>query len=94
MLRPEIEELLESLYICEEEQGPYPKEEASSAAADESLSHGFVERRETGLRLTAAGREVGQDVVRRHRLAECLLHDVLGAKDEFVDTDAGRFEHV
>ena len=35
-----------------------------------------------------------KSVVRRHRLAECLLRDVLGVKEDDIDADACAFEHI
>src|SRR5579864_884702 len=40
---------------------------------------GYIEHKARGeAKLTAKGLELGARVVRRHRLAECLLTDVLG----------------
>ena len=46
------------------------------------------------LRLTEAGREVAVSIVRRHRLAERLLVDVIGLEWEKVHREADRWEHV
>ena len=44
--------------------------------------------------LTDAGRERAEHVMRRHRLAERLLVDVLGVEYEHVHEEACRWEHV
>lgn len=44
--------------------------------------------------LTATGREVATHVMRKHRLAERLLVDVLGLEPEHVHEEACRWEHV
>lgn len=44
--------------------------------------------------LTDEGRTKAQAVMRKHRLAERLLADVLGVEDEFVHEEACRWEHV
>jgi len=44
--------------------------------------------------LTAEGRELARNVVRRHRLAERLLVDLLDVGREDVEGPACRFEHV
>jgi DtxR family transcriptional regulator, Mn-dependent transcriptional regulator len=46
------------------------------------------------LRLTAKGRELATSVVRRHRLAERLLADVIGLEWEKVHREADRWEHA
>lgn len=44
--------------------------------------------------LTSAGRELATRVLRKHRLAERLLVDVLGLEHEHVHEEACRWEHV
>jgi DtxR family transcriptional regulator, Mn-dependent transcriptional regulator len=44
--------------------------------------------------LTDAGRQVATHVMRKHRLAERLLVDVLGVEPEHVHEEACRWEHV
>lgn len=44
--------------------------------------------------LTAAGEELGQRVVRRHRLAERFMTDILGLSWALAHREAGRWEHV
>ena len=46
------------------------------------------------LELTPAGRAAATRVMRKHRLAECLLIDVLGLPWEEVHAEACRWEHV
>jgi DtxR family Mn-dependent transcriptional regulator len=46
------------------------------------------------LRLTAKGRELAVTIVRRHRLAERLLTDVIGLEWEKVHREADRWEHA
>lgn len=46
------------------------------------------------LQLTAAGREHAISVMRKHRLAERLLHDVIGLEWEQLHIEACRWEHV
>jgi DtxR family Mn-dependent transcriptional regulator len=46
------------------------------------------------LELTPAGRALATRVMRKHRLAECLLVDVIGLEWEFVHEEACRWEHV
>src|SRR6059058_3803902 len=46
------------------------------------------------LELTSAGRTKAVHVLRKHRLAERLLSDVIGLDWEFVHDEACRWEHV
>lgn len=46
-----------------------------------------------GVSLTAAGKRVALEVIRRHRLLERFLHDVLGYGWDEVDVEAERLEH-
>jgi len=46
------------------------------------------------LTLTAAGRPEATQAIRRHRLAERLLADVLATEEVMIDEHACRFEHV
>ncbi len=47
-----------------------------------------------GLRLTKSGTVLAERVVRRHRLAERLLTDILGLSWADAHQEAGRWEHV
>jgi DtxR family Mn-dependent transcriptional regulator len=47
-----------------------------------------------GIHLTDAGTRLAERVVRRHRLAERFLTDVLGLSWAEAHTEAGRWEHV
>jgi DtxR family Mn-dependent transcriptional regulator len=56
---------------------------------------GFTELREDrSIRLTEKGRTLATTVVRRHRLAERLLADVIGLEWEKVHREAARWEHA
>ena len=51
-------------------------------------------RQDRSIQLTDQGRELATTVVRRHRLAERLLLDVIGLEWEKVHHEADRWEHV
>lgn len=48
----------------------------------------------TGVSLTDAGRSQGAQLVRRHRLAERMLTDLVGLPWELAHDEACKFEHV
>lgn len=59
------------------------------------VSEGYLEQRARGdARLTEKGLEVAVRVVRRHRLAECFLVEMLGMGWEEVGAEACRLEHA
>ena len=57
-------------------------------------SEGFVVLDRTHINLTSEGRELAEQVVRRHRLAERLLTDILGLPWADAHVEAGKWEHV
>ena len=68
---------------------------AVSETVNRLVDHGYTELLDDrSLRLTAKGREVATSIVRRHRLAERLLVDVIGLEWEKVHREADRWEHA
>ena len=55
---------------------------------------GLVSIEDGRVRLTADGEELAERVVRRHRLAERFLTDILGLSWADAHREAGRWEHV
>jgi DtxR family transcriptional regulator, iron-dependent repressor len=71
----------------------------SAPAVSETIERleeqGFVElHADRSLHLTDRGRRLATTVVRRHRLAERLLTDVIGLEWEKVHREADRWEHA
>ncbi|MBI3987530.1 MAG: metal-dependent transcriptional regulator [Lentisphaerae bacterium] len=96
-LNHNVEETLEQCYVRQVEKGPAEGGTDLSLADEdirEAAALGLLERSGADVRLTEAGREAGRDVVRRHRLAECLLRDVLGVRTEELNAGACEFEHI
>jgi DtxR family Mn-dependent transcriptional regulator len=65
-----------------------------SQMLDRLVEDGYVTREGRRLSLTERGRALGEKVVRKHRLAERLLVDVIGLEWYKVHREAGRWEHV
>jgi DtxR family Mn-dependent transcriptional regulator len=61
---------------------------------DRIIGHGLVARAGNDLALTPAGNDKARMVIRRHRLAERLLHDVLAMRLEDAESGACEFEHI
>src|SRR5258705_9765697 len=99
------EEYLETILSLEEE-GVVPMRARlverlgiSAASVSETVGRlvegGWVELEgDRRLRLTTKGRGLATTVVRRHRLAERLLVDVIGLEWEKVHAEAARWEHA
>ncbi len=68
---------------------------AVSETVNRLVDHGYAELLDDrSLRLTDKGRAVATSIVRRHRLAERLLVDVIGLEWEKVHKEADRWEHA
>jgi DtxR family Mn-dependent transcriptional regulator len=94
MTDPKIEEILEDLYLQSQDATRTPRP-AESAALDGAVAAGLVTITGGTPSLTGTGAEQGKAVVRRHRLAECLLCDVLQMPNvESAEEDACAFEHM
>ena len=61
---------------------------------EQLLKAGYISTSDNRLRLTRTGRPEAVNVVRRHRLAERLLADVLGTTNSLVHEKACKFEHL
>jgi len=101
MLERKMEEVLEAIWTAEE-KGDRSTEQVQRDAQfhlDQSLleelkGRGLILVKEDGIHLTSQGREEAQQILRRHRLAERLLNDVLGMKAEETEGNACEFEHA
>lgn len=98
-LEEKAEELLETIWIGTEERKEKAISPDAPGAGDEGtieqlLAAGYVTLEDGKLRLTGQGWPVARSVVRRHRLAERLLADVLGTSGNLVHDKACKFEHL
>ena len=57
-------------------------------------TNGYLTVTGRSIALTASGRALAEGVVRKHRLAERLLTDVIGLPWHLAHLEAGRWEHV
>lgn len=98
-LTEKAEEILESLWIqTEEEKHPSVPldqiEVEEKESVEQLLEAGYVLLSDGNISLSSRGRPFARNVVRRHRLAERLLVDVLGAADRQMHEKACKFEHI
>jgi DtxR family Mn-dependent transcriptional regulator len=101
---PPLEEYLETIHALGEEGVPVIQArlverlghspQSVSEMVHRLESDGYLERKGRGVELTALGRGRAESVVRKHRLAERFLVDVVGLPWEMAHLEAGRWEHV
>jgi len=99
--RRAIDELLEQIWMAEEQGRQLARDEIHAhlrkTGLDEALAAAVAEGllcEEAGRYVfTQAGRARAREVIRRHRLAERLMHDVLDVAHERMESNACRFEH-
>jgi len=102
-LPQEIVEVLEAVWTNQEKGSSSAESVAADAKAEvtegllvECEREGYLTRLSGGgeLRLTPVGRQIAEEVIRRHRLAERLVVDILGMTLEESEADACEFEHL
>jgi DtxR family Mn-dependent transcriptional regulator len=101
---PPLEEYLEAIHELEEEgiqviQARLAERVGHSApAVSETIrrlkAEGYLTVEDRAVRLTPLGRERAESVVRKHRLAERLLTDIIGLPWHKAHLEACRWEHV
>ena len=91
----EGEDILEHAWIVQEEQKQrMGREWAKNGEELKRLEEmGLVEVRGEWVELTETGRREGRHCIRRHRLAERLLHDILDSEEEEIHAAGCKFEH-
>jgi len=99
-LSEKAEEILEALWIESEEKGLGYAEldqmpiDAADTAYQELSAQALTEIKGARIYFRPEGREEGRKTIRRHRLAERLMMDVLNIRGESGDMKACQFEHL
>ncbi|MCM8798591.1 MAG: metal-dependent transcriptional regulator [Candidatus Omnitrophica bacterium] len=94
------EEILETLWISQEEKGIKEIDlgklvsENRDLAISELKNIGYVSVENGKIKLLDKGKEYARNTVRRHRLAERIMTDVLQLKMDLMDKTACQFEHM
>ena len=101
---PPVEEYLETIFALEEEGIPVIQarlaERLGKAAPsvsemlDRLEADDLIVRSARQIAMTPKGEALAQGVVRKHRLAERLLVDIIGLDWDKAHLEAGRWEHV
>src|SRR5690242_3498066 len=92
----DAQERLEMIWdaLQESKSDILPEEAGHSEELSELSRLGLVSQNGRGFILTTAGKAEAAMAVRRHRLAERLLADVLATEDALVDERACGLEHA
>lgn len=69
-------------------------EERPESLLDELVSAGHVAASGEDVRLTPRGEERARGIIRRHRLAEVLLHNLFDLDNLQLESSACQFEHI
>ncbi|MBN1461138.1 MAG: metal-dependent transcriptional regulator [Armatimonadetes bacterium] len=100
-LSDEAEEILARLWVAREEQdepscptSTVESDDGGTAAVAELLEAGMIDQKGEVISLTASGAKEAESVIRRERLAERLLTDVLDLGEVEAAEAACQFEHV
>ncbi len=97
-LKEKAEELLETLWVRTEEKKDSLSLDDVGVIGKEPIKQllkaGYISLSDGRVVLTSKGQPIARSVVRRHRLAERLLADVLGTGDRLIHEKACKFEHL
>lgn len=99
-LSEKAEEILEAMWIAAEEKGQGFAEieqigiASSDPAYKELTKLAFIEIKEGRVYFRPEGKEEGRSTIRRHRLAERLMMDILNIRGENGNSKACQFEHL
>jgi DtxR family Mn-dependent transcriptional regulator len=95
------DEILELLWTLREEGKSSRTDVLGSTTEDrpeallgELLSSGHVEASGEEVRLTRSGEDRARGIIRRHRLAEVLLHNLFDLDNALLESSACQFEHI
>ena len=97
MLTERAEEILEALAVQQEEQGKKPLDlgvNRDEPAIEELMKLGFIRKDIGHIHLLDKGKPYALAAIRRHRLAERLMTDVLYIKKQDVNEVSCKFEHL
>lgn len=96
------EEIFEALWTLRENGTPPTIENISHIAHLENprkvierlVEKGILAEKEEKLSFTTESEKKAAEIIRRHRLAEVLLHEVLAIESPHMESNACKFEHV
>jgi len=93
----DAQEILERLWIViveEKNESVELKKLGEKNIIEELAKARYITISVNKVELTSDGYDAAKIIIRRHRLAERLLHDVLGVGGDDMETAACKFEHI
>lgn len=97
-LEERAEEILETLWIRtvekKEDSVPIYELEKAKRPMEQLIKADYITISNNQAQLTEKGQPEAMNVVRRHRLAERILADILGTADTIIHEKACKFEHI
>ncbi|MFZ1946191.1 MAG: iron dependent repressor, metal binding and dimerization domain protein [bacterium] len=94
------QEMLEAVWTAREDGSSKITEITARAGVEDPdavlgslAAQGLVTLEDGQAALTEAGEREAREIIRRHRLAEILLHQVMALEEDSVETEACEFEH-
>lgn len=101
MIEYSVDEILELIWTLGE-SGDFTIDEVLHGSDEEDTpgvlekmeQNGLVQRNGSSVTMTERGLVRAKEIVRRHRLAECLLTQLFDLNDSHVESSACKFEHV
>jgi DtxR family transcriptional regulator, Mn-dependent transcriptional regulator len=95
LLGEKAQEILETLWLQMEGEAPVPLAALQQSPGFDELSQfGYVSVSDDHVGLTERGKREAEAAIRRHRLAERLLADVLDLSETSLDEASCQFEHA
>ena len=97
----QIEEMLEYIWILEENDGKAESERMGEKFGDDiaktyltvMVDKQLINLHDSGIIFTETGKKLAELIIRRHRIAERLLNDVLEMRGDEFERGACQFEH-
>ncbi|MEE9152243.1 MAG: metal-dependent transcriptional regulator [Thermoplasmata archaeon] len=92
----DAEEILEKLWssLVEKDENRVKEKGIEVPLLKELKASKLIAQDAKGIRLTKKGKEVAEGVIRRHRLAERLFHDLIRMNKRRMESAACQFEHI
>ncbi|OGY47702.1 MAG: hypothetical protein A3J62_03905 [Candidatus Buchananbacteria bacterium RIFCSPHIGHO2_02_FULL_38_8] len=91
------EEILEKLWVLVVEKNNLEVEAqkiAEKPLLDKLLRSGYISLSKDKIKLTDKGYRAAKEIIRRHRLAERLLYDVLQMRKDDIEEPSCKLEHI
>jgi len=97
----QIDEILESLWKMKEEGEhtkkallKYPQVKEAEGLLEEMEKENLLALDGENVSLTPKGEDIAREIIRRHRLAERLFHELFELTDKSIETTACSLEHI